>query len=308
MGFWFDPDYDTGTMDYWQHSRDYSDSDLFESYDRPNQYGGGQYYERRSWEDYQGTQNQTGQSNYWDVGSPGFGSTTLGGEQQGEEQPRRGGIRTVASRPRYGPITGQTTVSRAIAPDRPMPSYERGIFDAPEWDEERIGKLTQKHMAAGVRKLRQGLGRALVTLRQEENPNVKREMLRKMSEGYGTGLSDVAEKARRTALSEYGKEYQTEYNEAVINFEAAEQARMQNFNAAMQAYINEYIRVSSTQYQRQDYGAGMDGGSRRYSWMRTGGNYGGGYNQSLDALTTNLFRDAAFNSGGNVTGTNTFPW
>jgi hypothetical protein len=136
-------------------------------------------------------------------------------------------------------------------PEGPAPELgEPGEYAAPEFDKRRVAALTQQHAAAGVRRLRKQVQRAIS--RTYENPNVRRAMVRDALAGYGMGLESVMSGARRSAHSEYSREYAGELDEARVNFQTQEANRMAKFQAAYniwKAGIGQK-QVTDTKYEK----------------------------------------------------------
>jgi len=139
-----------------------------------------------------------------------------GPEQQPTAQPSRQpttrpGLQTVSSM-RMSP-TGATQTSYWQPPPGPAPT-----FQAPEYDEAEIRKLTQRYAAAPTRRLRETIRR--IAGQAYGSPMVKRMTLREALEGYGTALESVMAGAGRAAAGEYAGRYAREFQAAQIGFQA----------------------------------------------------------------------------------------
>jgi hypothetical protein len=108
-------------------------------------------------------------------------------------------------------------------------SSSTGGYTPPRWDEQKISALTQKRAAPGIRGLREQVQRA--TGKSYSNPQVGRMTLREALQGYGSGLSSILAGAGNAAVSEYGKQYDTESDAAKTNFMAGE--RRNEFNTTI---------------------------------------------------------------------------
>jgi len=153
-------------------------------------------------------------------------------------------------------------------PEYKRPSFEAPVmgamptFAAPTYDEGKVSSLTQKHAAAGTRKLRSAVQEAMT--KRSDNPNLNRMNLRDALAGYGEGLEDVMSGAAKTATAEYAQQYAYKYQEAGMNYNTAVQtvrdkyagditAKKADFDAEIQAvntvyqaeYNKELVRVQS---------------------------------------------------------------
>lgn len=122
-----------------------------------------------------------------------------------------GGLQTVSSM-RMSP-TGARETSYWQPPAGPAPT-----FQAPEYDEAEIKKLTQRYAAAPTRRLRETIRR--IAGQAYGSPMVKRMTLREALEGYGTALESVMAGAGRQAAGEYAGRYAREFQAAQIGFQA----------------------------------------------------------------------------------------
>lgn len=155
-------------------------------------------------------------------------------------------------------------VSRKPPPDVPelMPYEmpERGtapVFEAPEWDQSEINRLSQEHAAAPIRTLREAYQRTAARL--PTNPQ-SRLLLKDALAGYGSGLESAISGARRTARGEYGQKHGREFQGEAIKYRGAlrefeadyatkltqvqQQAEIENRNKMMkyQADYADYLR------------------------------------------------------------------
>ncbi|MFA5377344.1 MAG: hypothetical protein WC455_16455 [Dehalococcoidia bacterium] len=106
-------------------------------------------------------------------------------------------------------------VSKASLPTLSLPTYT-----APEYDESRISALTQKAAASGLRKLR-GQTQAAIVSSQSQTATARKMTLREALAGYGEGVSSVMGAASKTAQSQYGQEYASDYNESLMNYQTS---------------------------------------------------------------------------------------
>lgn len=118
-------------------------------------------------------------------------------------------------------------------------------FNAPEYSESEVRKLTHKAAAPGVRRLRQAVQAAMS--KQYENPNVKRMTLRQALAGYGLGLEGVMAGASQQARGEYGEKYGKEFQAAQMQHGTDVSAMMAKYNAAMQAYLASATKTATTE-------------------------------------------------------------
>ena len=141
------------------------------------------------------------------------------------------------------PTMGKATFNEPVMGDMPT-------FTAPEYDEGKVSSLTQKHAAAGTRKLRSAV-QELMT-RRSENPNINRMTLRDALAGYGEGLESVMSGASKTATAEYAQQYANEYKEAGMNYDTAVQAVRDKYQGQMHARSAEFnaeMQSLNTVYQ-----------------------------------------------------------
>jgi hypothetical protein len=120
------------------------------------------------------------------------------------------------------------TVPRPNAPAMP-------VYQAPEWDEGAIKSLTRKKAAPQYTKLREAV-QAATSASRFENPNVQKMTLRSALAGYGEGIGDIAAGAESAAQSEYARQYATEQQESLVNYQANLQRTMQDWQNAMDIY------------------------------------------------------------------------
>jgi len=156
--------------------------------------------------------------------------------------------------------SGMTMPSSYIKNRAPAPSAP--VFNAPEWDESKINRLSQEHAAAPIRTLREAYQRTAARL--PSNPQ-SRLLLKDALAGYGSGLESAISGAKRTARAEYGQEHGREFQaesmrhqDAAHEFEAdyaakvanaQQQTSVENQNKMMQytADYNEYINGGGTE-------------------------------------------------------------
>lgn len=155
------------------------------------------------------------------------------------------------------PVMGE--VETAKIPGAPeLPILERpelaevSPYDAPEWDEAEISRLTQARASGGIRGLRAAT--QAISRQRFENPNVRRMTLRDALRGYGEGLEAVMSGAAGVARAEYGQKHAIETEEAKINYNQAVADRNAIFNADIhaddanfQAAIDNINRVYGTE-------------------------------------------------------------
>ena len=152
---------------------------------------------------------------------------------------------------------------------------EAPVLETPEYDEDKVSRLTQKRAAPGVRRLRETTQQAMSAT--YDNPNVKRMTVRDALAGYGTGLENVMSGAGTTARAEYGQEYAADVAGAMATFRGQLDRRSQEFDTQSRDYLmgrqNEYWK------EREDYAdpysafESFYGGSTRGISSTTG--YGG---------------------------------
>jgi hypothetical protein len=116
-----------------------------------------------------------------------------------------------------------------------MPTIEAGAFTAPEFDERKVSGYSQKFAAQNIRRMRDTVQAAMSA--SEDNPNVAAMKGRATLAGYGQGLENIMAGAYGQALTKYNQEYTRAYNEKMTNFQAVEDAKKQNFQAAMESWM-----------------------------------------------------------------------
>jgi len=220
-------------------------------------YGGADYF--KEWP----SGPSTGGTSYTDM-SP-WGATAAASKASGLANPKSTTTKAASSsssakaapKASYAQLqplkTGGYSVSttETIAPSGPSPTYgEIPDFLTPEWNEREINRMAQQKAAPGVRKLRTAIQQA--QSRTYENPNVGRMTLRDALAGYGLGLEGVMAGAQSSALGEYGRKYQTQYEGAAAKYSADRQAQAAVFNAAWQNYLKQYTTKTS-QEEHYDY-------------------------------------------------------
>jgi len=140
---------------------------------------------------------------------------------------------------------GQFTRTDIIAPEGPAPTLGPAAeFAKPEFDERAIAKLAQRKAAPGVRRLRQSMQQVFAA--PFKNPAARGMTLRDALSGYGQGLTNVMAGAESQARAEYGQEYQTEYQAAVMGYEQEQRRMMAEFNAAWNNYMKQYTTATTT--------------------------------------------------------------
>lgn len=136
-----------------------------------------------------------------------------------------------------GTTTWEPTGERPELPELPA-------FEAPEYEEAEVRRLTQEIAAPRVRQLRETTRRALA--RTYENPNIRRMTVREALAGYGTGLEGVLAGARRGAIAEYGQRYGREFTAAQLNWQARAQQLMQQYGNLWDEYIRGGVVTTET--------------------------------------------------------------
>jgi len=170
-------------------------------------------------------------------------SSSRGGSYSGRST---GTIFTVPNTP-----TGRTTTTTIIPPSGPKPTFgEVPKFEAPKWDEKRVRRLTQSKAAPGVRRLRKSVQQ--IASKYYENPNVRAMTLREALGGYGQGLQSVMAGAESAANAEEQRKYQTAYEAKALQYKADLQAKMAEFESALQDYMKQYTTKTVT---KNTYGA-----------------------------------------------------
>jgi hypothetical protein len=157
--------------------------------------------------------------------------------------------------------TGQTSSSRSVSeqtwtPTGQMPVRpEVSTFAAPEWNESEVARNRQRMAGPNIRRLRdvtlQSIGR------NYENPNVRRMTVREALRGYGSGLGSILASAQQGAVNEYGNKYQNMYNERMANFNAANQAKMAEYNNLWQMFSK--MGTTRTTQSTTGYDSGSSG-------------------------------------------------
>lgn len=149
------------------------------------------------------------------------------------------------SKPMFGDFGGKSTTSsrrgggvstayQTWQPSGPVPTYEAGTFEAPEYDERAIAAGQQRFAAPGLRRLRREI--ATTQAQTYENPNVKAMTIREALQGYGSGVEQTLAGAYRTASADYERQHRAEVEERMINFRAQEEAKQKTFQAALESW------------------------------------------------------------------------
>lgn len=157
---------------------------------------------------------------YWGSSGGGTSVTTM-----------RSGLSRSSSRA----DSGDYSSTQKWTPSGDMPTVEAGKFTAPVFDDKQVSAYAQRFAAPNIRKLRNQVQAALST--PQDNPNVGKMTTRAALAGYGEGLESVTAGSYRQALDKYNQEYSRSYNEMMTNFQAQENVRGANFQAAMQGWL-----------------------------------------------------------------------
>lgn len=150
-------------------------------------------------------------------------------------------------RTQYKPPTGQTSKSSVQFQGKeptlgPMPE-----FNLPEYDEKEVERLSQKHAAPGMRKLRDTIRG--VQRETFKNPNVRALTLRQALSGYGLGLSQVLAGARQTAGAEYGARRREDIGAQTMKYQTDVNAQMAQYQAAWGKYMASATKTTTSQNQ-----------------------------------------------------------
>ena len=135
-------------------------------------------------------------------------------------------------------------------------------FEAPEWDEREIAKMTQRKAAPSLRRLRSQINEAMS--RSYDNPNVKRMTLREALAGYGLGVEGIMSGAGSQATGEYGAKYGREFQASQIDYQAKVNTLMQSYQNAFQSWVSSGVQTSKT-----TSGPGTGTGESGSAWKRS---------------------------------------
>lgn len=140
---------------------------------------------------------------------------------------------------------GTRTVQRVeFDPEAVMPELNIPTFEAPEFDDRAVRAKAQRIAGPQIRRLRDVIQAAAA--RNYENPNVRKMTLRQALAGYGQGLGDVMTGAHREAQAEEMQEYQTQYGEALQNWNARVAAANRVYDSAFQKYLASAKRTTES--------------------------------------------------------------
>lgn len=152
----------------------------------------------------------------------------------------------------------------ALPKPSPLPT-----LTLPERDEDRIGELAQKAAAPGMRMLRGGLQRGLLSSR-DENPNVEAIKQGEILKNFGIGVSQIMSASHMVALEQYNQEFgdlmfkaKAEYvaklDDRSAQFQAQVQGAFATFNASVTTRESALGRLMSAETQRssQAFSAAM---------------------------------------------------
>ncbi|MCK4787662.1 MAG: hypothetical protein KAV87_28160 [Desulfobacteraceae bacterium] len=186
---------------------------------------------------------------YTDPVSAGFSTPEFPGYFR-SPQSSSSSSRVSSARTGAGTVSGDYSTSQAWAPPSDaMPTMEAGQFAAPEFDDRQVSKYSQQFAAPNIRRMRDTVQAAMSSA--EDNPNVAALKGRATLSGYGQGLENVMAGAYGQALTKYNQEYSRMYNERMTNFNAAENVKRQNFQAA----INSWMKRGTATTSRTSSGA-----------------------------------------------------
>ncbi len=197
-----------------------------------------------------------------EAAAPAFETPEFGGYFR-KNEPEKSTSRVSSVRTGAGAVSGDYSSSQTWAPpSEAMPTMEAGRFDAPEFDDRQVSKYSQQFAAPNIRRMRDTVQAAMSAA--EDNPNVAAMKGRATLAGYGQGLENVMAGAYGQALTKYNQEYSRMYNERMTNFNAAENVKRQNFQAAVNSWMKRGTatssRTSSGARATTTSGAPTDGG------------------------------------------------
>jgi len=131
--------------------------------------------------------------------------------------------------------TSSQTVSQTYKPTGPAPTFERQVFEAPEFDEREVAAETQRLQAPSIRKLRRQLQQTQT--QRFVNPNVRRMTTRAALAGFGAGLESIQTGARREARQTVQQKYARKLDVAKTQFGADVDFAKQAYQRAWDLYL-----------------------------------------------------------------------
>ena len=175
-------------------------------------------------------------------GGESWGAYKAGLEE--EEVAGRDGVRSwTVPQKQTGTTTTTEWMPSGVRPD----PYTVTPFEAPEWDEAEISRLTQKRAAPGLRRLRSAVQMAMT--RPYESPQIRRMTLREALSGFGMGLESVMGGAGREATGEYGARYGREFTAATMTWQAQQTQRMADWQSLWNEYMRKGKQVATTEFE-----------------------------------------------------------
>lgn len=177
--------------------------------------------------------------------STGSGETNVTGSGTSSGTSSTSNVQTGTSQSAGSQTGTQNTTSTWTPNASPAPTVMGGSFNAPIYNEKDVAGIQQTLAAPQVRNLREALG-AMNVQATDDNPNARRAMLRDALKGFGVGLDSVMGGAYGQALSAYGQKYNSQYSAALTSFQSAEQAKQNNFNATLEAWMKQGTTTSGT--------------------------------------------------------------
>lgn len=124
------------------------------------------------------------------------------------------------------------TTNKTVTASKDMPTYGE-LPTVPEYNEDKIRGLRQKHAATGISSLRNAVQEAITRSMSVDNPYLRKTLMKSSLEGFGGGLGKVMDSAETTARAEYD----TEYKGNLLGYNAELNRQNSIFQAAMQDYI-----------------------------------------------------------------------
>lgn len=113
-----------------------------------------------------------------------------------------------------------------------MPSLTYTTFTAPERNQQRVRSLAQENAAQGLGKLSRKTDSAI--LKAYNIDGAQRGLtLRQALSGYGEGIGNITSAARKSAESQYEREYGDKMTEAKMNWEAENRKRQAEYEAEL---------------------------------------------------------------------------
>lgn len=143
--------------------------------------------------------------------------------------------------------TPSQTVSQTYEPTGPKPTFERQVFEAPEFDERDVAAETQRLQAPSIRKLRQQLRQTQT--QRFDNPNVRRMTTRAALAGFGAGLESIQTGARREARQTVQQKYARKLDVAKTQFGADVDFAKQAYQRAWDLYLKSGTTTTTSSTQ-----------------------------------------------------------